>query len=221
MYHISRDKRAVQSSELIYEGLLACIQNKPFDQITISDLQKASGVARSTFYRSFDNISDVLYWKCDARFREALEGWRTGEAFDELALIRHYFTYWMRHSDILELLIQINRQDIIYACHMQNAESLRERFGAVPNLNERHGRYFMAIRTGFTISILTAWLRGGRRETPEEIVHIIRAQLFLLLQEAEASSGAGTSPERPLPRAAERSPASALSEPDAKPASGI
>lgn len=180
MYHISRDKRAVQSSELIYEGLLACIKKKPFEQITISDLQKASGVARSTFYRAFDNIADVLYWKCDARFCEALQSCQTGEPFDEMALIKHYFAYWLKHSDILELLIQINRQDIIYACHMKNAEALRERFGAVPNLNERHGRYFMAIRTGFTISVLTAWLRGGRKETPDQIVQILREQLRLL-----------------------------------------
>ena len=60
MYHISKDKRAVQSSELIYKGLLECIKKKPFDQITVSDLQKVSGVARTTFYRAFDNISDVL-----------------------------------------------------------------------------------------------------------------------------------------------------------------
>ena len=31
MYHISKDKRAVQSSELIYKGLLECIKKKPFD----------------------------------------------------------------------------------------------------------------------------------------------------------------------------------------------
>lgn len=72
MYHISNDKRAIQSSELIYNGLLECIKKKAFDQITISDLQKTSGVARSTFYRAFDNISDVLYWKGDTCFYEVL-----------------------------------------------------------------------------------------------------------------------------------------------------
>lgn len=68
MYHISKDKRTIESARLIYEGLLECLKTKAFDQITVSDLQKESGVARSTFYRAFDNISDVLYWKCDTRF---------------------------------------------------------------------------------------------------------------------------------------------------------
>ena len=184
MYHISKDKRSKESAELIYRSLLECIQNKPYDLITISDLQKVSGVARTTFYRSFDMISDVLYWKCDSCFYEVLGNYRPSVFKGELELARHYFQYWMQHSDILELLIQINRQDIIYSCHMKNADILQNRFGKLPGMVMKHGNYFMAIRTGFTISVLTAWLKDGRKETPEEIVEIIQEQLMLLNKDA-------------------------------------
>lgn len=183
MYHISKDKRAVQSSTLIYEGLLECIKKKPFDQITVSDLQKASGVARTTFYRAFDNISDVLYWKCDTCFCEVLGNYVPGQFSSELELAQHYFRYWMEHSDILELLMQINRQDIIYACHMKNAELLRQRFGQLPGIDKQHGNYFIAVRTGFTISVLTAWLNAGRKESAEELVEIIKEQLAILAKD--------------------------------------
>lgn len=180
MYHISKDKRAIQSSELIYKGLLECIKKKPFDQITVSDLQKASGVARTTFYRAFDNISDVLYWKCDTCFYEVLGNYRPKPFQGELELARHYFEYWINHSDILELLMQIGRQDIIYACHMKNANILQQRFGELPGINMKHGNYFIAIRTGFTISILTVWLNDGRKESADELVQIIEEQLAIL-----------------------------------------
>lgn len=45
-------------------------------------------------------------------------------------LAHHYFQHWMNHSDILELLVQINRQDIIYAYHIKNAQILQEQFGS-------------------------------------------------------------------------------------------
>ena len=180
MYHISKDKRAVQSSELIYKGLLECIKKKPFDQITVSDLQKVSGVARTTFYRAFDNISDVLYWKCDTCFYEVLGSYHPKLFQGELDLARHYFDYWVNHSDILELLMQIGRQDIIYACYMKNADILQQRFGELPGINMKHGNYFIAIRTGFTISILTVWLKGGRKESSDELVQIIEEQLSIL-----------------------------------------
>ncbi len=172
MYHISKDKRAARSAALIYDGLLECMKKKPFDAVTISDLQKASGVARTTFYRAFDNLSDVLYWKCDTCFSEALAADGPEQFSNELDLALHYFGYWVERSDILELLMKINRQDIIYACHMKNAELLRQRFGELPGIDTKHGNYFIAIRTGFTISVLTAWLNGGRKESVEELSRI-------------------------------------------------
>lgn len=156
MYHIARDKRAERSAELLYKGLMDCMKKKSFSEITITDLQTASGVARTTFYRAFDNISDILYWKCDICFKTVLESAAPAMFTDEPALALHYFRYWIKHSDILELLIKINRQDIIYACHMKNADALQQRYGKPEGLTIGHGNYFMAIRTGFTISILTA-----------------------------------------------------------------
>lgn len=177
MYHISKDKRALQSAELIYKGLLQCLERKFFDQITVTDVQKASGVARTTIYRCFDNLSDILYWRCDLAFREALHSVLPTDTPDELELIQGYFACWTEHSDILKLLMDINRQDIIYACHMKNAELLAQSYGTLPGMDEANARYFMAIRTGVTISILKAWLDGGRRETAQELVQILRTQL--------------------------------------------
>lgn len=176
MVHIPNDKRSRQSAELIYNGLVDCIKKKPFDQITVSDVQRASGVARSTIYRSFDNLSDILYWRCDACFHEALFGYKPAPRFSETALAKFYFQYWMTHSGILELLMKINRFDVIFACHMKNADAMAAQYGALPEVPAEHGNYFISARTGFTIGILAAWLNGGRKESPEEIVGIIEEQ---------------------------------------------
>ncbi len=180
MYHISHDKRAAQSAELIYNGLLQCLEKKSFDQITVTDVQKASGVARTTIYRCFDNLSDILYWRCDLAFREALHFAEPNGKPDEWQLMESYFSYWTAHSDILKLLIDINRQDIIYACHMKNAKALEQSYGKLPGMDEVNSRYFMAIRTGVTISVLKAWLDGGRKETARELFDILVGQFASL-----------------------------------------
>lgn len=175
MYHIRKDKRSAQSAELIYEGLRQCLAHKSFGQITVTDVQKASGVARTTIYRCFDNLSDILYWRCDLAFREALPGIIPEEDFSEWALIRQYFAYWTRHSDILELLLEIGRQDILYSCHMKYARQLEEAHGSLPGLDKTSARYFLAVRTGVTIGVLKTWLEEGRKETPEELTAIVKA----------------------------------------------
>ncbi len=180
MYHISEDKRAKESAELIWNGLLKCLENKNFDNITISNLQRVTGVARSTFYRSFDNMADILYWKCDKCFFESLNHYDFNKNSNEFNLAEHYFKYWVNNSEILELLTKINRQDIIYSSHFKNAELLKEKYGELENINNKHNKYFMAIRTGLTISILTTWLQGGKQETAEELIEIIKEQLLLI-----------------------------------------
>lgn len=144
------------------------------------DLTRACGMARTTFYRSFDNTSDILVWKCDSCFHDVLDSYRPESFKGEEELARHYFAYWAEHYDILEMLIRIGRQDIIYTCHMKNAEILRKRYGNLKGLAPAHANYFMAIRTGFTISMLTAWLDGGRKESTDELIEIMKEQLRIL-----------------------------------------
>ena len=180
MHHVPADKRARKSAELIYDALLMCLDEKSFDQITVSDLQRASGVARSTFYRAFDNVSDVLSWKCEARFNEALSCFKPLDFANEATVARRFFAYWVAHSEILELLTRIDRTDIVFASHLRSAESLQERFGKLPRLTEVQGKYFIAIRTGMLMSVLNVWMQGGRKESPQELVAMLRSQLAML-----------------------------------------
>lgn len=180
MYHISNDKRSKESAEHIWKGLLKCLENKSFNNITISDLYKITGIARTTFYRSFDNISDILYWKCDKCFYESLNCYDFNKNINELHLAEHYFNYWINNSEILELLTKINRQDIIYSSHFKNTELLKEKYGELENINNKHSKYFISIRTGITISILTTWIQEDKQETLEELLEIIKEQLLLI-----------------------------------------
>lgn len=180
MYHISNDKRTKRSAEKIWQALLACMKQYRFEDITVMDVTKECGIARTTFYRCFDNTADILTWKCDECFHEVLDSYHPEQFGGELDLARHYFAYWTEHYDILELLIKIGRQDIIYTCHMKNADILSERYGELPDLPKKHTSYFMAIRTGFTISVLTAWLKNGRKESTDELISIMQEQILLL-----------------------------------------
>lgn len=178
MYHIPNDKRAKQSAELLYNALKKCISKKSFERVTVTDLQKESGVARTTFYRLYDNISDILYHKCDNAFHEALSITDLTEIYSEYDIAERYFTYWIEHSDILRLLIDINRQDIIYYCHSKNAEALEQSYGKLPDNDEITAKYFIPVRTALTVGVLTTWLKGGKKETVEEIMQILKKQIY-------------------------------------------
>lgn len=180
MHHVPKDKRAQRSAELIYEALCACLEEKSFNRITVSDLQRSCGVARTTFYRAFDDVSDVLSWKCETCFREALSGFASHDFMNESELAERFFVYWTEHSEILEIIKKVERPDIILAAHMRSAEALQVRFGKLPGVTETQRKYFIAIRSGILMGVLGTWMQNGRKESPRELMEIIRLQISML-----------------------------------------
>ncbi len=180
MYHIPNDKRTIRSAHNIYAGLQACLKNKSFDEITITDIQKESGVSRSTFYRLFDNLTDVIYWTCDTHFAKAFEAASAIEQKDELSLTRHFVGFWMEQSEFIELMFQVRQPYILYQCLLRNAEKARQNEGFPPcakTMNEIEAHYALNIRASIIFSILKTWLEGGRKESIDEVMDILVRQL--------------------------------------------
>ena len=183
MYHIKHDKRSQKSAVSIYNALSDCLKTKSFYDITISDIQKRSSISRSTFYRHFDHLSDVLYWRCDQCFTEVLSHYQpsnTAVQGDTYHFVRYFLNYWFIHIDILELLLAINRFDIIYDCHMNHLENFFKEHPSFLPFPSDHYDYFTGIRSGIMIGVLMACLKNKKRQSVDEILDILRVQLELI-----------------------------------------
>lgn len=103
MYHIKHDKRAESSVELICTAVLELLETKPLGEITISDVQRRSTVSRSTFYRNFDSLEDVLALLCDRGFDEIAAG-------SGAPVYIRVFHYWFNNAAVLEALVRTGRR---------------------------------------------------------------------------------------------------------------
>lgn len=175
MYHISHDKRAIRSAELVGEGLLRCLERKPFADVTVTDVQKASGVGRATFYRLFDNTADVLAYLCDGVFEQAGEAYRAldGTNTDETTLA--FIRVWMEHKALLRAIAAGDRLDLIFRAHMKHLAPVKEELFPGSPMDEAQTRYLMAMLTACTAAALTAWLANGAVETAEQLQQRIKA----------------------------------------------
>ncbi len=181
MFHIKKDVRAYKSAELLYEGLVKCMEDMPFDEISILDVSKISTVSRTTFYRNFDSLIDILYWKCDVYFRESITTFVnaypsnvSGDAF-----LKYILNFWMEKDDILEVIISHGRSDIFFNIFSNNADYVNklisEKF-QIPQLNEK---YFVSTRIGMFVGVFQTWIETGKKETAEEIINILKKQDML------------------------------------------
>lgn len=165
MYHIKQDKRAEKSVELICDGLMKCLEEKNINDITVSDIQRSSTVSRSTFYRNFDGIDDVLSLMCDRCFEEAFASGL--ETVSEAV-----FRKWFEYGTLLEAVVQIRRTDILFNSLRRSAAHLPALQGIIDAAD--FGDYLISIITSTMAGIFVTWIEHGRQDSEQELMNKVK-----------------------------------------------
>ncbi len=169
MYHISNDKRAIRSAKRIGNGLLVCLKNKSFSEVTVTDVQKASSVGRATFYRLFDNIADVLSYLCDSIFEEVGREYAEMKSREPDVTTLTYIKKWMEHKALLKAVVDSNRMDFLYNTHLKYLGASKAFFFPNADIDDEQMTYLMTTMTVCTSAFLTAWLKNGAKESAEQL----------------------------------------------------
>ena len=116
MMYCGTNKTALQSQKQTSEAMIFLLREKPFAQITVSELCRLAGISRQTFYSLFSGREDVMVFTLQAQYCEDL----SPDVPDEPAgrdetlrwLCRSYSTYILRHKALIRLLVE-NRIDYL------------------------------------------------------------------------------------------------------------
>lgn len=167
MYHIPKDKRAYNSVNKICLGLMKCLENKKFPDITITDIQKESKIGRATFYRLFDNTSDVLSYLCDKIFIESNQEFEkiNNPTADQTTLC--FIKKCMEHRILLTAIVESNRIDFLHNAHKKFFNIKHNYF--FPNIKKDDLNYITTTLTACTCAFIISWIQNGGKETPEEL----------------------------------------------------
>ena len=181
MYRIKNDKRSIQSSQWIFEALEQLMLEKEYSQIKVVDIANKANLGRTTFYRNFDTIDDVLRMKCDEKFQGLTdyftEYYRSEVSTNKNFFLKPFLRYWYVNSEIIDLIIKANRLDIIKDSFKNMINYYKN---LVPNNNHKffhHFNYFVEIRLSISIGVLTEWIKNNKNIPPDELSEIIISQL--------------------------------------------
>ena len=110
------NKTALQSQKQIAQAMMALLGEKPFSQITVSELCKAAGISRQTFYTLFTSRENVMVFTLQARYCSGPEIAAPERAADRGSalrwLCRGYSEYMLRNRELIKLLVD-NRIDYL------------------------------------------------------------------------------------------------------------
>ena len=172
------NKTALQSQRQIAEAMMGLLGEKPFSQITISEVCKAAGISRQTFYTLFTSRENVMLFTLQARYcdgPELNEPERTACQGDVTRwLCRGYSDYILRNRSLIKLLVDNHIDYLLYDSFFEAMNQSECLFGMLePALRG----YVSSFYAGGVSCVARQYAREGCTATESQLSELL-LQLF-------------------------------------------
>ena len=165
------NKRKRESQEKIEKAFIQLLQTKEVNQISVTDICKITHLNRSTFYANYIDIYDLVDRIKDTMLKEFFDIYK-----EECENQQHSY-------DFLKLFIHIKDNQLFYKTYFKLNFDFTNDFKFLTNLEAEKfydSSEFLEYRIEFfkagINAIIKKWLYNGCKETPEEIVNIIKTE---------------------------------------------
>ena len=166
------------------EALLSCMDQDR--EPTVGELCELAQVNRSTFYRHYLDVYDLME-KTETEIQKGLaDTLRAGDGGDPLErMVRYVGGY----GSFYRIYLKKHLADSMEAGFQSYWEShLRPVFLKAGVTDERRMLYYSQFVKAGVMTVLKLWLEGGCREEPAEIARILRAMLNSTTRKGEKAT---------------------------------
>ena len=177
------DARVRRTRDALGEALVALMQEKPFDTITVQDVLDRAKVGRSTFYTHYSDKDDLLMSDAE-EFFEAMSMMLSvrGDQSDRVFPVREFFSHITEAKQFVEALVSSGKfHDNMELAHGLFARGIERRLSELPrgrgiSAAERPAIAFA--HAGALLSLLTWWIDRGMRQPPEEMDQLFHKMVW-------------------------------------------
>src|SRR5664279_2120487 len=168
------DRRVRRTRDALGDALLALIQEKPFDAITVQEVLDRAGIGRSTFYAHYQDKDDLFLSDLE-EFFEMMSTLllRRAEDSDRVAPVRELFAHVAEMRQLHSALVASGKmRDFQEMGEEYFARSIEQRLAALSSSGPDSPAQRAAMARAFAgalFSLLSWWLHHGATPSPEEM----------------------------------------------------
>jgi AcrR family transcriptional regulator len=177
------DARVRRTRDALGDALIALMQEKQFDTITVQDVLDRAHVSRSTFYAHYTDKDDLLMSDAE-EFFEAISTALSahGDKSDRVFPVQEFFSHLANVQPFYKALVKSGRfQENMELARGHFARGIERRLSELPRGQSIPKSELSAIahtHAGALLSLGTWWLDRGMRESPAEMDQLFHRLLW-------------------------------------------
>jgi AcrR family transcriptional regulator len=165
------DRRIESTRNRLGNALIALIEEKPIDEVTVREVLDRAGVGRSTFYVHYSDKDDLFL----SVLEQGLEMWTTTlsrqqEKSNRVALVAEFFAHVASAKRLYRALVNSGRIEAFFELAQGYfARGIEQRIKESTDLRNPHQHELTACShaiAGGLLSLLRWWLDRGERIPP-------------------------------------------------------
>lgn len=177
------DARVRRTRDALGDALVALMQEKPFDTITVQDVLDRAKVGRSTFYSHYSDKDDLLMSDAEEFFESvAMLLSVRGDTSDRVFPVQEFFGHITEAKQFVDALMSAGKfNDNMELARGLFARGIERRLTELPRgrgipADERPAIAFA--HAGALLSLLTWWIDRGMRQPPAEMDQLFHKMVW-------------------------------------------
>ena len=177
------DARVRRTRDALGDALVALMQEKPFETITVQDVLDRAELSRSTFYSHYSDKDDLLMSDAEEFFESISMALSVhGDKSDRVFPVREFFVHLSDVQPFFKALVKSGKyQENMELARGHFARGIERRLSELPGGKSIPANQLSAIaftHAGALLSLLTWRLDRGMRESPAEMDELFHRMIW-------------------------------------------
>lgn len=160
---------ALISQKMIADSFLKLLEKKPFNKITITEINRKAKLSRQTYYSVFDSKEEILKFNFQCVFNEYKKNISELKIKDLNSLLNITIDIFIDNVDFLSIIVKNNLNDLFVR---MNSQFLREMGKYIQVTDEEHKDYALSFITGAFTEMLSHWLEDDKKLSRQDMIDL-------------------------------------------------
>lgn len=161
------------TKESIFTALMIIMEKKDFKEISITEITKKAGVSRMAFYRSYNQMEDIIINHLDeflVEYSKQLLNHHECDVYETLCL---YFAYFRENKKLITNLISSNLTNLLLKKCCEFFKSLFKNSTCNKGYPIETEKYIIDFIAGGNYKVLIEWAISGMEESDEYMAKFV------------------------------------------------